>query len=220
MKNPIYTSDPQALAIFRRAFPATNPRTVTLSEFTGPRSLASFWDAGNRDYFAIVRISDGETLASLPQNGTPFDANAFELSALPEGYTLAVWSRSGGREFYRLELNRANLTPLLPAGGPAAAWIETAVLACVCSLKSAFRREQAARLGISAAEFDATIAILKSKGLLTANGGASNDGRNADTLARGASIQWNWSKLADAGDRDSEEKQAGERMRALYGSAA
>lgn len=97
----IFSNDASALAIFHRAFPETNFRELRIHEFCGPMSLRSYWDGGCRDFFQVIRISDGASLAGIPQNGTPFDANALELSALPEGFAVAVHSYSGQNNMRR-----------------------------------------------------------------------------------------------------------------------
>ena len=215
----IETTDKTALAIFRSAFPGTNFRSVTVTVFRGPMTLASYWSGGFRDYFAIVPIDVGSgKVASVRENGSGFTGETLALSELPAGFALACHSY-GPRARGTLYVAAENVTPMLPAPGPVSPWVETAVLACVCSLKAFARREQAARLGIGAAEYDATIAALKAKRLLSAVGGATPEGRNVDSANRGESIQWHWAKLAMAGDRDSDEKRSAERMAAYYASA-
>jgi hypothetical protein len=73
-----------------------------------------YWDSGCRDYFQIVRISDGQPLASIPQNGTPYDGKNLELSALPEGYAVAMHVYSGSNQYGYLYLHADNITKMLP----------------------------------------------------------------------------------------------------------
>lgn len=115
MKTFIKTTDQAAMRIFRAAFPNTKFRSVTIREFHGPMNLNSYWDSGCRDYFEIVRISDGASLKSIPQNGTPYDAANFSLSELPEGFAVAEHSFSGCKQYGYLHLHPANITAMLPA---------------------------------------------------------------------------------------------------------
>ncbi len=217
MSLTIETTDKTAMAIFSRAFPNTNFRALTVREFRGPMSLNSYWSGGYRDYFVVLPI-EGNGAASVPQNGSAFDERNLSLSELPAGFAVAV-HHYGQRARGSLYLAADNITPMLAGPQQVSPWIEKAVLAVVCSLKSFARREQASRIGIGAAEYDATIAVLKGKRLLSAMGGATPDGRNLDNANRGASIQWNWGKLAIEGGRDCEEKRSAERIAAYYANA-
>ncbi len=178
----LFTNDPTALAIFRRAFPDTNFRELRLCEFAGPMNLRSYWDGGCRDFFQVVRISDGTSLAAIPQNGTPFEAAALELSALPEGFAVAVRTYSGQRQYAALHLNPANLTPMLPAGGDDLSDDEKTVLKLVRSYLSSYRRAEAERSGIDGARYAAAITSLKARKLLTAQGGCSTEGKNVAAM--------------------------------------
>ena len=173
------TSDKNAMAIYRRAFPTTNFRSLTVKEFRGPKSLNSYWDSGYRDYFTIVPIAAGaEPLKEIPQNGTPFDGKNLELSELPAGFALAVRHYAGTRQYGTLYLNSDNLTRMLPAPAESLTWNAVAVLACTCGLKSFARREQAARLGLTAADWAAGLAELQARQFVNRAGAITNDGRN------------------------------------------
>lgn len=178
----LFTNDRTAMEIFRRAFPDTNFREIRVCEFCGPMSLRSYWDGGSRDYFQVVRIADGANLASIPQNGTPFDASSLELSALPDGFAVAVRTYSGQRQYGALYLNPANITPMLPAGGNELSDDEKTILKLVRSYISSYRRQEAARSGIDAVRYDAAIASLKGRKLLTAQGGCTTEGKNVAAM--------------------------------------
>jgi hypothetical protein len=111
----IQTTDRHALQVFRSAFPDTKFRKLHVSPFKGPMSLNSYWDSGYRDYFVVVEITTGKTLANVQQNGTPYDARNLELSELPSGFALAVRHYAGTRQYGTLYLNPADITPMLPA---------------------------------------------------------------------------------------------------------
>jgi hypothetical protein len=178
----IYTNDRAAMEIFGRAFPSTNFREIRVCEFYGPMPLRSYWDGGCRDFFRVVRISDGVSLASIPQNGTPFDDASLELSALPDGFAVAVHTYSGQRQFGALYLNAANITPMLPAGGDDLSDDEKTVLKLVRSYVSSYRRAEAARSGVDAARYDAAVSALKARKLLSAQGGCTTEGKNVAAM--------------------------------------
>lgn len=175
--NQIATNDRHALALFASAFPQTKFRNLTLREFR-PMSLNSYWDSGYRDYFKLVRLDTGAPVASIPQNGTPFDGANYELSALPEGIALCVHHYQGTRQSGTIYLNPVNLAPLLPA--PVALTYEEKACLCVtrCA-KPAYRLDMAKRdCGLTVDQWETAKASLQTKGLLASNGSITNDGRN------------------------------------------
>lgn len=176
--NPIATNDKQALELFRRAFPETSFRNLTLEAFAGPMSLNSYWDSGYRDYFRILHVESGKTVSEIPQNGTPYDPANLVLSALPVGYALAVHHYAGDRETGTLYFNSADLVTMIPAI-PSLTYAEKVVLAVTRSYKPAFRRANAERdCALSSGEYNAAQMTLTNKGLLTATGAITNEGRN------------------------------------------
>lgn len=196
------TSDSVALAIYRRAFPETNFRSLTVRAFRGPMSLNSFWDSGYRDYFVIVPIDGSAPLATVPQNGTPFDGKNLELSQLPEGFAVAVHHYQGSRQRGTLHLNAENLTKFLPApGGEEMPWGEKVVLAVTSGLKPFARRDEARRMGVSGPEYDAAAAGLKAKRFLNAAGAITNEGRNLVRTFPGCSWSANFHAMTEAAGR-------------------
>lgn len=112
--SPIKTTDRNVMSVFRAAFPSTKFRAVRVTEFRGPQSLNSYWDSGCRDYWQIVRLSDLQPIASIPQNGTPYDGKNLELSELPAGFALAQHVYSGCNQYGYLHFNAADLVKQLP----------------------------------------------------------------------------------------------------------
>ncbi len=189
--NTITTSDPSAMAIFRRAFPSTNFRSINVEAFRGPMSLNSYWDSGYRDFFAVVRISDGELLTKVAQNGTPYDGKNYELSALPDGYAVAVHHYAGQRQTGSLYLNAANITAMLPAPTADLTFEEKAVLLVTSGLKSFARRDEAACMGVKSEAYETALSGLKAKRLLNSAGAITIEGRNlARTLHAGITCDY------------------------------
>jgi len=177
--NPIFTSDRHALALFASAFPDTRFKSVKLYALAGPMSLNSYWQDGYRDYFKFVNLSTGQTVASVAQNGTPFDGANYELSTLPEGFAICMRSYMGTRESGTIYLNAVNLAPLLPPSVELT-WAERVCLAATRGLKPHCRFDSAQRdTKITLAEWNEAKQSLTAKRYLMANGSITNDGRNA-----------------------------------------
>lgn len=178
MNSPIYTSDRNAVELFRAAYPESNLRTVKIRRFVGPMSLNSYWQDGSRDYFRIMR-TDGTPVHTVEQNGTPFDGKNHELSQLPAGNVLAEHSYFGNAQYATLYFNEADLVKMLPPTVELT-WGEKVVLAATRGYKPAFRLENAMRLtNIAQSDYDTAKQTLISKRLLNAIGAITNEGRNA-----------------------------------------
>jgi hypothetical protein len=111
--NPLIKGDKNAIELFRKAFPETKFRKVYIKQFRGIMSLNSYWSSGYRDYFIILEIATGRTMASIPQNGTPFDGKNLELSALPLGFCLAVHHYAGCSQYGSLYFNEGDMVKML-----------------------------------------------------------------------------------------------------------
>jgi hypothetical protein len=198
----IATSDRNAMAVFKAAFPETNFRSVDIEAFHGPMNLNSYWDSGYRDYYAIVRLADNARVQTIAQNGTMFDSKNFELSELPAGFAIACHCYAGVRQYGKLYFNQSDLVPLLPPSRELP-WIEKAVLCITYGLKSFARKEEAARMGIKPDEWDATIPALVTKGLVNKAGAITNEGRNIVAQLPGCQYgsSQNFGELAKEGAR-------------------
>lgn len=114
----MYISTPEVKALVNRAFPNFNGRRIQVQPFpaSGGMRCESYWSGGQRDYYAIIPLSDAYVGAAfmIPENGTPFVPEVKPLTELPVGFAL-VCHTAGHHESVTVYVNQANLVNMLPA---------------------------------------------------------------------------------------------------------
>jgi len=112
-----------------------------------------------------------------PQFGGPSEVPTVQI---PAGCVIAQHTTFCGKDlgvtFYA---NAADIAPMLPAPTEELPDVLKKVLVITRSLISRARRDEAHRMGISAADYDAAVAELKARGLLNKQGALTLDGKNA-----------------------------------------
>jgi predicted DNA-binding protein (UPF0251 family) len=170
------TMPAEAKRIFKLAFPSYNGKKFKLRG-TEIINMASYWDGGSRDYYVVVRI-DGATL-TVPQQSA-FDkpvAGVTEFS-IPEGFAVVEHSIFCGKDMgLTLHVPPSRMAQLAPAT-VALTDEQRTVLRLTASYKSCFRREAAARNGISRERWAELVAELAELGMLRKNGSITPEGRN------------------------------------------
>lgn len=141
---------------------------------------AGLWESGSRDLFYAVQISDGAYVELPCQDFSPsHEARKARSVEIPAGVAVVRHSvfmgRDSGLTYY---LRADDAAPLLPQTAPDLSRECHIVLACAGGLKSAYRREAAAREGIDAATYDQLKDSLIADGLMASNGSITIRGRN------------------------------------------
>jgi hypothetical protein len=182
----MYTEDPSV----RRLVDATGNHVpkggIEVKPWNGSANLASYWSGGSRDLFYVANLATGQVSPAVAENGSGFGMvqHAIMLETLPPGCGLLRVS-IGDFKHAVLQVHPENLTPLLSAPSVDLSEDEKTALACTVGLKSAARRENAARKWgeylVTPAildRWDKAVAGLLAKGLVAKNGAATIEGRN------------------------------------------
>lgn len=180
-----YTSAPEVQEIARAAFPDYNGKKFSVAAFQGPMNLTSNWDGGSRTFYAAVDLNTRKA-AQVPQNGTMFDAQKYQVNTLPPNLAIVAHSifsgKDGGIVIY---VNPESLTKMLPAPDEVT-WSEKVVLAATRGLKSSYGgikdyrfREALQDTGITRVEWDQAKESLIQKGMLNKAGAIQDKGKNA-----------------------------------------
>jgi len=171
---------PEVLRLIQRAGASYYHKIVAqILPFPGRLYLSSHWEGGTRYWYTLVAL-DGTARIPVPENGTPFAIATPEITSIPTGSALVETCVFRGKNMpAKIYVNPENMNQFVLTEAPQLTDLESKVLGLVCGLKSAYRREEAARQGISLADYEATIASLKGKKLLNAGGAVTPAGRNA-----------------------------------------
>lgn len=147
---------------------------VTVCEETSFNGSDLSWSGGSKTTVDFVRLSDGAVMASLGES-----ASTVKVKTVPGIVIRAHVMFCGkdlGLEFY---VNPHNAAGFTLAATPELSETERKVLKIIRAYKSSYRREEASREGIPAAQYDATLEALKANGMLAANGALTVAGKNA-----------------------------------------
>lgn len=157
-----------------KKFKAIVTETVIISADSG------LWSGGTRETYAAYRLDNGESMTLPGQNGAPWDNRKGYIAQLQPGLVIVCRSHFCGTDmgltFY---VHPANAPAFLPSNeAESMSENETIVLRLISRLKPAYRRAEAVREGINARSYDAIVAKLKERGLLSENGGLTTKGKN------------------------------------------
>lgn len=178
--------DAHVRALVSRAFPSYTGKQFKLAISDSPINCASYWDSGNRSYFAFANLATGETSATVPAQSA-FDRPVAGLDAvsLPDGFACIEHNFSGVRQSITIHIRTSNAAKMLPAQVELSR-LENIVLAYTRCLKSSYAgipnyrfHEAHEQTGIKQVEWDLTKASLIDRGLLTKQGALTVAGRNA-----------------------------------------
>ena len=108
--------DAHVRALVSRAFPSYTGKQFKLAISDSPINCASYWDSGNRSYFAFANLATGETSSTVPAQSA-FDRPVAGLDAvsLPDGFACIEHNFSGVRQSITIHIRTSNAAPLLPA---------------------------------------------------------------------------------------------------------
>lgn len=138
----------------------------------------SHWDGGSRDYYKVLH-SDG-TLEHVSQNGTPFDHVQTPIVDITPNVIVAMHSISCGQDTgITLYVDPAVLPKMLPSADTDTLSRNEQIVLRAMGYKSAYRRQECARDGVTEDQYQEAIANLKSLGYLSANGALTTKGKNA-----------------------------------------
>lgn len=177
----ISAPDETTRRIVAAAFPGYRGRKIQVVARAYPIDVRSSWSGGSRSTFVFVRLSDFSVAQVPTQSAFDRKIEGADAAPIPEGFVCAEHVIFCGKDLgVRIHVNPANLAALLPApsDAPELNAAERVVLACVCGLKSAYRRDAAARNGIGQDVYDIAKLSLLERGLLSRQGGATPEGRN------------------------------------------
>lgn len=148
---------------------------VTVSERV---TCNSHWDGGSRDYYKVL-AANGEQV-TIPQNGTMFDHIATPVVELTPGIIVAEHSIFCGKDMgITLYIHASVLPKFLPSPAVDDLSRNERIVLDAMGFKSSYRRQECARQGINATEYDTAIADLKTRGYLSGNGALTTSGKNA-----------------------------------------
>lgn len=181
--------EPEVRAIVRAAFPDYRGNRFKINVTDQPVNIASYWEGGSRDYYAIVRL-DSLQVADVPQQSA-YDRplpSQFKDMRIPDGIAIVQHSIVRGQDRgITIHINPSNASKMLGSGQKdTLSRNERIVLTATRSLKSSYggikdyRYHEAARqTGITRPEWDAAKASLIKKRMLNSAGAITVDGRNA-----------------------------------------
>lgn len=169
---------------------------ITVREFA-PVTPHSYWSGGTKDMWYLADIATGQVSVPARDSGL-FAVSTPEITSLPEGLAL-IEVTIGNFRAATVYVRPENLTPLLPKAEVELTPDEWVVLVCTSSLKSAYRRENAAKVWGSyivtdkvKARWDAAVAGLRDKGMVDSRGAATIEGHNR----RGKADVWSLRQTA------------------------
>jgi hypothetical protein len=178
----MWTTNDEVIKVAKRAFPEYRGRTFRFKAFE-PMRLVSYWDGGSRDWYAFVNLLTGD-VKPLGQFMQPS-----QLEALPENCVLVehviFCGKDLGLRVYAPAENIRKLLPVVP--DIALTGDQLTVLKAIGHLKSAYRLDQIRRqFRYGSPEeakwtkeyYQSVVDTLKPLGLVSNNGGISNEGRN------------------------------------------
>jgi hypothetical protein len=174
----MHSDDPEVKRLVRAAFgiePANGKTEV--KAFRGPITPSSYWSGGSRDWWAFVRLADAKA-ASLPESGSGYVPDSKPVETLPEGFALACMHQAGSSKWFTIYVPAENLSKVITAPVQLEQ-DENIVLRATRGLKSGYRREAVARLGITPAMYEAAVQKLIGRGFLNRAGAITTAGRNA-----------------------------------------
>ena len=173
-------TDPLAIKA-SQLFPTYNGRKFNLIVDDTPLRMISYWDGGHRDYWKVVH---GDKVLTVPENGSRYIPE-LQVPNLPApGYMVFCHNSFGGQHSVDIYIHPSDWTPQAIAG-PELTDTEKQVIMLMQTLSPVGRRDEAwATFKIRRTVYDATVEILKSKGLVAKNGGLTIDGKNIETGMR------------------------------------
>ena len=133
---------------------------------------AGQWHGGSRSNYWIVQISTGRTTPAL----------ADTKIKLEPGFAVVRHSIFCGKDMgVTIYALAADIAPMLPKAAPALTQDQLIVLAVAKSCKPAYRRDEAARHGVAARDYDAVRESLVALGLFNSQGALTLEGKNTPT---------------------------------------
>jgi hypothetical protein len=167
--------------IIRATFPGYTGKKVEVRASESVTISNLNWGGGSRSQYAACTLDGEPTGNAFAANQADPWKNKVEGQsvAVPPGHALVEHCLFCGKDLgLRIYVNPADMPRYLPAGNAELTREETVVLAAIRTWISAYRREGAAKLGVNRSAYEETVAALKAKGLLSANGGLSLKGKN------------------------------------------
>ena len=133
---------------------------------------AGQWHGGSKSDYWTVQIATGRTLA----------AKADTKIKLEPGFAVVRHSIFCGKDMgVTIYALAADIAPMLPKAAPALTQDQLIVLAVAQSCKPAYRRDEAARHGVAARDYDAVRESLVALGLFNSQGALTLEGKNTPT---------------------------------------
>ena len=185
MNTTDYDIDPRdhaVASIIRAALPGyTGKRSATIRPDTSVELLGLYWDSGSRSTYYAVALESPPRAMALPHTNPPQFGGPSKtpVVALDPTFVIVRTSIFRGKEMgLDIYVHPDALAPLLPPPTPQeeVTSAEKAVLTVSTHLKSSARRSEA---NLAAADYDAAIAALQSRGWLTKTRSVTPAGRNA-----------------------------------------
>jgi hypothetical protein len=168
--------------IIRATFPNYAGKKVSVQGAEEVMITDLNWTGGSRTRYAACTLDGQPTGNADAGNAAPPFRNPVEGKTvpIPQGFALVAHVMFCGKDLgLRIHVNPADMPKYLPVSTGDLSAQEKEVLSIIGSLISSYRREEAARKGISAQQYDSIVESLKTKGLLAKNGALTLAGKNA-----------------------------------------
>lgn len=179
------TCDEWVRGVVGGAYPDYRGDKLTVVYGVKSMSLRSYWDEGNRSYFAVVRLADG-AVKGAPDSHPFFDKqyNGVDEFVIPAGFVVVERRYAGANQYITVHVPED--APLLAAPSEPLTDDEKLVLIATAARKSSYAGisdyradELKRRYHMSMARITAARESLKAKRLLNKAGAITPDGRNA-----------------------------------------
>lgn len=189
-------NDDPAIERVLRAIGYTGRKPVRLRAAESVPLSGTYWDGGSRTSYYVANLGTGEARAlphfDPPQFGGPQKTPIQEIPADKPGAAIVALSTFCGREMGpTIYVRPESLAPLLPERVELSE-AERRVLVLTASLNSRGRKDWREKAGVPKAAWDAVVATLAPRGLMTARGAITPDGRNA---VAGQREDYSWRSL-------------------------
>lgn len=110
----IQPNHPDVAKVCHAAFPGYSGHKVKIEYTDHPLDLASYWDEGSRNYYAIVRLVDCQVMAVPEQSMYTRQIAGVEAFAIPAGYVVVAHVIFCGRDLGLTITCRTDAQKMLP----------------------------------------------------------------------------------------------------------
>lgn len=179
------TPDTLVKQVAKIAHPGYNGRKFKVEIANGPLNMASYWDGGSRDYWAVVKLDEMKVVEVPQQSAWDRPIDGIDRVKLPAGFVAVKHSRFCGHDMGLTFYVPAESSPMfITAPVEDVTEDQKIVLAYTRSRKSSYagisdyRFHEATKKGITRDRWNAAKSECIARGWLNKAGAITNDGRN------------------------------------------